>query len=384
MKFTSIMMIAGLALILMAGAGSAASGDGTMTVSPTSVTAGSTDNNFIFTFNNQAHTFRTGSQATITIPSSWTAPQNRNSGRKGYVSVTANGATSVSLSISDQTITVNFKTNNENNKGFTIKYNKVDAPKTSGSYTFTIKTKDGTSGSLQDIGTQPTVNVKPASARILVVSGFPSPTTAGDIGSFTVTAKDAYGNTATDYTGKVHFTSHDNYAELPPDTSFVTTDNGIHTFSARLKTEGTQWIKATDKANSFITGSQKDIEVNSPIYAHTITPSPKVGDNVIDTVTSTSTSGNQMKFKWIDPDDHTKRTYYVTRISNNYVDSYVPNIEGSWEIDVKEFDNMKVELGESSTRFYVTENPEFSKLGAVLPLFTIGFIYMNFRKRFNK
>lgn len=488
MKIISI--IAVFVLILMAGAGSASSGDGTITVNPTSFTAGSIDNNLTFTFNNQAHTFSSGSQATITIPSLWTAPQKSNSGGNGYVSVTANGATSISYSISGQTITVNFKTNNEKNKGFTITYNKVNAPETSGIYTFTTKTKDGNSGSLRNINTQPAVKVNPASASTIVVSGFHSPTIAGDIGSFTVTAKDAYGNTATGYTGKVHFTSSDGQAVLPPDTLFVASDKGIHTFSARLKTAGTQWLKATDNANSGITGSQTiivkpdhadklvfasqpsntvpggiisppvkvqiwdqynnlvmsstawvtvaigsshgsgtlsgtesrkaingvatfddlsidkagtgytlkassrelssatsikfDIKLNPPTYTHTITPSPMVGDIVKDIVTSTSTSGNKMEFKWIRPNGHTASTDYVPRSHNIYVDSYRPNVAGLWTINVKEFDSHHVTLGESSTSFNVTENPEFGKLGAVLPLFAVGLIYMNFRKKFNK
>lgn len=379
MKSTSIIAIAMLTLILMAGTGSAASGDGTMKVNPSSVTAG-IDNDFIFTFNNQAHTFIPGSQATITVPSSWTAPQETDSNGKGYVSGTAIGAPTFSYSVSGQTITVNFETNKDNNKGFTISYKKATAP--SGSYKFTTKTKNGYAGSLKNIRTQPTIKVSPASG-ILVVSGFPSTTLAGNIGSFTVKAIDANGNIAVGYTGKVHFTSSDKMAELPEDHKFNTKDKGIHTFSARLKTLGTQWIKATDRAKSSITGSQTDIQVNTPEYTHTLTPSPKVGDKVKDTVTSTSTSGNKMQFKWLRPNGQTARTKYVTR-STNYIDSFKPDIEGSWGINVKEFDSKGAQLGTSSTSFTATVNPEFGKLGAVLPLFAVSFIFMNFRKRFNK
>src|SRR5205807_6320430 len=52
----------------------------------------------------------------------------------------------------------------------------------------------------------------PAQASSFVVSGFPSPTTAGVAGSFTVTAKTAAGTMATDYTGTVHFSSSDSKA----------------------------------------------------------------------------------------------------------------------------------------------------------------------------
>jgi hypothetical protein len=151
-----------------------------------------------------------------------------------------------------------------------------------------------------------------------------------------------------------------------------------------LKTAGSQWLKATDKDNSLITGSQMNIQVTSPLYTHTITPSPKVGDKVTDKVTSTSTSGNEMEFKWIRPNGYTASRDSVTRSHNTYVDSYRPNIAGEWKINVKEFDSHEVKLGESSTSFTVTENPEFGKFGAVLPLFAIGIIYMRYRKQSNK
>ena len=48
-----------------------------------------------------------------------------------------------------------------------------------------------------------------------VVSGFPSPTVAGVAHSVTVTAMDAYGNTATGYAGTVKITSSDSQAVLP-------------------------------------------------------------------------------------------------------------------------------------------------------------------------
>ena len=61
-----------------------------------------------------------------------------------------------------------------------------------------------------------------------------------------MTAKDSSGNTATGYTGTVHFTSSDSQGVLPSDYTFVSADNGVHVFSATLKTVGTQSITATD------------------------------------------------------------------------------------------------------------------------------------------
>jgi len=95
-----------------------------------------------------------------------------------------------------------------------------------------------------------------------VVSGLTSPRTAGVAGSVTVTAKDAYGNTVTGYTGTVHFTSTDTKAILPADYVFLAADHGVHTFSVTLKTAGTQTIRSRDKVTSTITGVQAGIVVN--------------------------------------------------------------------------------------------------------------------------
>lgn len=389
MKFTSIITITVLALILMAGEGSAASGDGTMIVNPTSVTAGSTVNIFTFTFNNQAHTFSSGSQAKITIPSSWQAPQRTNSRGNGHVSVTANGATSVSYSISGQTITVNFITTNGNNKGFTIKYNKVKAAETSGSYTFTTQTKNGNGGSLENIDTQPTVNVKPDHAEKLVFISQPSDTVPGKIISppVKVETRDHYNNLVIGSTVWVTIAidSNPGHGTLSG-TKSRKAINGIATFDdLSINKAGTGYtLKASSSGLSSVTSSKFDIKVNPPTYTHTITPTdPVVGARVRDTVTTTSTTGTNMEFKWI-IDGHTVATDSVPRSHDVYVDSIKPNVAGLWKINVKEFDRHHVTLGKSSTSFTVSNNPEFGKLGAVLPLFAIGFIYMNYRKKIKK
>jgi hypothetical protein len=90
---------------------------------------------------------------------------------------------------------------------------------------------------------------------------FPSPVTAGTLQSFTMTVVDGYGNPITDYVGTVHFTSSDPQADLPNDYTFVASDQGVHTFMARLKTAGTQSIAATDLENSAITSTQDGIVV---------------------------------------------------------------------------------------------------------------------------
>src|SRR5205814_837856 len=95
-----------------------------------------------------------------------------------------------------------------------------------------------------------------AATSQFVVTGFPSPVTAGTAGTFTVTAQDAYGNTTPTYSGTVAFTSNDPQA-TPPASATLTNGTGI--FTATLKTAGARSITATDGS---ITGSQTGITVN--------------------------------------------------------------------------------------------------------------------------
>src|SRR5262249_33533996 len=70
------------------------------------------------------------------------------------------------------------------------------------------------------------------------------------------TARDPYGNRATGYSGAVHFTSSDARAVLPGNYTFTAADTGLHTFSAVLKTAGTQSLTATDTSKAAIAGTQ--------------------------------------------------------------------------------------------------------------------------------
>ena len=96
------------------------------------------------------------------------------------------------------------------------------------------------------------VTVNPAAASTFVATASPSTITAGSSTSVTVTARDAFGNTATGYAGTVHFTSGDGQAVLPANSTLT---NGTGTFSVTLKTAGSQTITATDTVTSSITGS---------------------------------------------------------------------------------------------------------------------------------
>jgi len=113
---------------------------------------------------------------------------------------------------------------------------------------------DTVSGSIT--GSQGGIAVAAASASTLVLTGVPADLLAGTPTGFTVTAKDAFGNIATGYTGTVHISSSDGAAVLPADYTFTGADAGVHSFaSATLNTPGTQSITATDTVTGAITGS---------------------------------------------------------------------------------------------------------------------------------
>ncbi len=131
-----------------------------------------------------------------------------------------------------------------------------------GTHTFTITLKTAGSQSLTATDTvtgsitgNASTTVNAAAASIFTVTGFPASTTAGIGQSFTLTARDGFGNIATGYTGTVHFTSTDGQAILPANYAFTAADNGAHTFNATLKTSGTQSVTATDTVTGSITGN---------------------------------------------------------------------------------------------------------------------------------
>jgi Tol biopolymer transport system component/subtilisin family serine protease len=105
-----------------------------------------------------------------------------------------------------------------------------------------------------------TLTVSLGEATKFGVTGYPSTALAGTTNSFIVTAQNSFGNAS--YTGALHFTSSDSQADLPPNYTFVSGDNGTHVFQASLKTAGIQSIIATGIANPGITGSQGNITIN--------------------------------------------------------------------------------------------------------------------------
>src|SRR5207253_3229386 len=112
----------------------------------------------------------------------------------------------------------------------------------------------------------------------------------------TVTAKDQFDNTATGYTGTVHFTSSDAQAVagagLPANYTFVAGDNGVHVFTngVTLKTVGSRTVTAADTVTSTITGATNPITVTAAgASTLTVVASPLVstaGSSISVTVTA--------------------------------------------------------------------------------------------------
>jgi hypothetical protein len=96
------------------------------------------------------------------------------------------------------------------------------------------------------------VTVTPAPAVALIITA-PTSIPAGVPFDLTVTAVDAYGNTATDYRGTVSFTTTDtgNGVVLPSAYTFTADDQGAHTFTggSTLVSAGDQLLTATDWEN---------------------------------------------------------------------------------------------------------------------------------------
>jgi hypothetical protein len=119
-------------------------------------------------------------------------------------------------------------------------------------------------------GTQSGITVTPAAASSLTLSSIV--VTAGIAGNFTVTAYDPFGNVATGYLGTVHLTTSDSQGSITPSSyTFKGGDNGVHTFSATLKTAPTQTVTAKDTVNASITGTVTDTVTPAAAASLTLT-----------------------------------------------------------------------------------------------------------------
>jgi hypothetical protein len=134
-------------------------------------------------------------------------------------------------------------------------------PNGSGTFNVTLYTAGVQAISVNDTsntamtGSENGITVTAAAATHFIISA-PSNIKAGTAFNLTVTAVDAYGNTATGYTGTVHFSDSFGGATLPANYTFTASDSGVHTFSGvKLRTKGMQTITVMDTLNNSILGS---------------------------------------------------------------------------------------------------------------------------------
>jgi hypothetical protein len=162
-----------------------------------------------------------------------------------------------------------------------------------------------TAGAYNLVGLLLNTSTPSAGAATLAFSGVPSSTTAGSPFSFTLTAKNSSGNTATSYTGTVHFTSSDPAPMLPANYTFTASDAGVHTFTngATLDTAGSQTITAKDTVTGTITGTTSGITVNAAAATHLTVSAP-----------SSATAGNafNVTVKALDAFNNTATSYTGT------------------------------------------------------------------------
>ncbi len=92
---------------------------------------------------------------------------------------------------------------------------------------------------------------------------------AGSTQAMTITAYDAFGNLAVDYSGTLVVSSTDTNATLPNFYTFTAADTGSHTFTVVMRTAGTQSVTMSDWANPGISSTQTGIVV-TPAAASTI------------------------------------------------------------------------------------------------------------------
>jgi hypothetical protein len=116
-----------------------------------------------------------------------------------------------------------------------------------------------------------TITMLPTTTSHFAVTA-PANITAGSaFNSLTVTALDSANNTVSTYSGTVHFSSSDGFASLPAN---ATLSGGIGTFSATLKTAGSETISVSDTVTPSLTGTSNSVAVSPASASHLAVNTP--------------------------------------------------------------------------------------------------------------
>jgi hypothetical protein len=107
-------------------------------------------------------------------------------------------------------------------------------------------------------------------ASKLAVSAFPTSTISGESHFITVTAATLDGQTVTDFSGTIQFSSSDVQAGLPVIYTFLPSDHGTHTFTADLVTLGSQSIVVSEAGQDSVHGTESGITVGQGSPYHLV------------------------------------------------------------------------------------------------------------------
>ena len=111
----------------------------------------------------------------------------------------------------------------------------------------------GTFRNFDGIAARPDIGAVEAETAVSFRVLVPDRVTAGEPFALTVMALDQWGNTATSYSGTVHFDSTDLGAVLPADYTFAAADQGVQLFAVTLNTPGSQAVQVTDLSDGSLT-----------------------------------------------------------------------------------------------------------------------------------
>ncbi len=126
-------------------------------------------------------------------------------------------------------------------------------PKSQSGWFYSVATAVGDNGEIIGSGYGPNGQhafllkpINPGPVSTLQITGMSTPVQAGTSYTFTVAAKDIYGDTVPNFTGTVSFNSSDSKAQLPASYTFTEADGGMRKFTVVFKTSRQQSIFVSD------------------------------------------------------------------------------------------------------------------------------------------
>lgn len=175
-------------------------------------------------------------------------------------------------------------------------------------------------------------NTPAAATHFAVVA--PANAIAGQAFNVTVTARDAFDNTATGYAGIVRFTSSDSAAILPANTTLA---SGVGTVSVNLSTGGNQTVTATDTVSS-IAGTSNAINVSPRAdlrVAISDSPDPvNAAGNLTYTINLTNNGPSAAEIPLFDLPTPASTTYVSLTKPAGWLTITTPSVGGTGTVEV--------------------------------------------------